>query len=74
MLALNRCIEMWDHRIAEKLFERHKVNYWIGGALLYGIGLGLGTIPPVPNGMLVGWFWNPHILYAEDKEGVVGCR
>jgi hypothetical protein len=62
---------MWDHRLAQKLFDGNKVNYWMAACLLYGIVLGLFTIPPVPNGMLVGWFFNPHIVYAEDKEKVV---
>jgi hypothetical protein len=62
---------MWDHGIAEKLFERHKVNYWMAGCLVYGLLMGLCTIPPMPNGMLVGWFFDPHILYAVDTEGTV---
>jgi hypothetical protein len=75
VLALNRCIEMWDHRIAENLFEKHKVYYWMGICLIYGILLGLFTIPPVPNGILVGWFFNPHLPYfLEDKEGVVNLN
>uniref|UniRef100_A0A183BIS4 G_PROTEIN_RECEP_F1_2 domain-containing protein n=1 Tax=Globodera pallida TaxID=36090 RepID=A0A183BIS4_GLOPA len=71
ILALNRCIEMWDNRIVRILFDGHRMYCWMASVLLYGFVLGTFTIPPLPNGMLVGWFWNPHIAYVDDKEGVV---
>ncbi|KAF7635247.1 hypothetical protein Mgra_00005363 [Meloidogyne graminicola] len=70
MLAINRCSEMYDHQLAEKLFSGNKIFYWIIICLVYGFILGFLTIPPLPNGMLVGWFWNPHIGYYEDLKGV----
>ncbi|KAL3101835.1 hypothetical protein niasHS_003244 [Heterodera schachtii] len=70
LLAFNRCIEMWDNATAQKLFEGRKATWWMVGILLYGFALGTFTIPPMPNGMLVGWFWNPHIVYADDTEGI----
>uniref|UniRef100_A0A915NLK1 Uncharacterized protein n=3 Tax=Meloidogyne TaxID=189290 RepID=A0A915NLK1_9BILA len=71
VLALNRCIEMYDHQLAEKIFSGNKIFYWIISSLIYGFILGFFTIPPMPNGLLVGWFWNPHIVYFQDLEGVV---
>uniref|UniRef100_A0A1I8BGB7 HTTM domain-containing protein n=1 Tax=Meloidogyne hapla TaxID=6305 RepID=A0A1I8BGB7_MELHA len=71
ILALNRCIEMYDRQLAEKLFSGNKIFYWIISSLIYGFILGFFTIPPMPNGILVGWFWNPHIVYFQDLEGMV---
>ncbi|KAL7070810.1 hypothetical protein ACQ4LE_010042 [Meloidogyne hapla] len=70
ILALNRCIEMYDRQLAEKLFSGNKIFYWIISSLIYGFILGFFTIPPMPNGILVGWFWNPHIVYFQDLEGM----
>uniref|UniRef100_A0A914GUV4 Uncharacterized protein n=1 Tax=Globodera rostochiensis TaxID=31243 RepID=A0A914GUV4_GLORO len=70
ILALNRCIEMWDNRIVRILFDGHRMYWWMAGVVLYGFVLGTFTIPPMPNGMFVGWFWNPHIAYFDDTEGV----
>uniref|UniRef100_A0A914HVF2 Uncharacterized protein n=1 Tax=Globodera rostochiensis TaxID=31243 RepID=A0A914HVF2_GLORO len=70
ILAFNRCIEMWDNRIVRILFDGHRMYWWMAGVVLYGFVLGTFTIPPIPNGMLVGWFWNPHIAYFDDTEGV----
>lgn len=71
ILALNRCMEMWNSRVANKFFEGRKAYCWMATTLLYGAYLGLFTIPPSPNGQLVGWFWNPHVVYFEDPAGVV---
>lgn len=71
MLALDRCMEMWDSQIAAKFFGGFRVNLWVIAALVYGMGMGFLTIPPLPNGILVGWFWNPHIPYVADPEGYV---
>jgi hypothetical protein len=72
ILALDRCVEMWDSQVAATLFGGKRVNIWVCAALIYGLTLGFWTIPPLPNGILVGFFWNPHIPYVMDPEGWVG--
>jgi len=63
---------MWDQRIAENLFGQYKTFYWILGVISYGMLSMFLTIPPIPNGIMLGWFWNPHIPYfVEDKQGAV---
>ena len=53
MLALDRCMEMWDSQIAAKFFGGFRVNLWVIAALVYGMSMGFLTIPPLPNGILV---------------------
>lgn len=74
ILALNRCVEMWNSYSADRLFEGVKVLYWMAAAVLYGAYLGLFTNPPMPNGQLVGWFWNPHVVYFDDSEAAVSDK
>uniref|UniRef100_A0A183CIU0 7TM_GPCR_Srx domain-containing protein n=1 Tax=Globodera pallida TaxID=36090 RepID=A0A183CIU0_GLOPA len=69
ILALNRCIEMINHRLAVALFDGAKVYIWIGASIVYGLFMGFMFIPPIANGMMVGFFWQAHIGYVEDTEG-----
>uniref|UniRef100_A0A183C159 G_PROTEIN_RECEP_F1_2 domain-containing protein n=1 Tax=Globodera pallida TaxID=36090 RepID=A0A183C159_GLOPA len=69
ILALNRCVEMWNERICGQIFGRHRVYIWMLGALVYGAAMGFAFPPPIPNGMLVGWFWNPHLPFSDDENG-----
>nr|CAD2152957.1 unnamed protein product [Meloidogyne enterolobii] len=45
VLALNRCIEMYDHQLAEKIFSGNKIFYWIISSLIYGFILGFSQFP-----------------------------
>ncbi|KAL3068774.1 hypothetical protein niasHS_017340 [Heterodera schachtii] len=69
ILALNRCIAMLNDHLARALFDGAKVYIWIGISICYGIFMGFFFIPPIPNGMTVGYFWQAHIGYIDDTEG-----
>ncbi|KAL3108988.1 hypothetical protein niasHT_012550 [Heterodera trifolii] len=71
ILALNRCIEMFNHRLAAELFDGHKVYIWLAGITIYSAWMGFCFLPPLANGMVVGYFWQAHVGYLEDAEGWV---
>uniref|UniRef100_A0A914ICL0 G-protein coupled receptors family 1 profile domain-containing protein n=1 Tax=Globodera rostochiensis TaxID=31243 RepID=A0A914ICL0_GLORO len=69
VLALNRCIAMANNRLAVALFDGHKLSIWFSVVVVYAFCTAFLFIPPLPNGMLVAYFWQPHIGYVEDTEG-----
>ncbi|KAI3408573.1 hypothetical protein GPALN_010187 [Globodera pallida] len=69
VLALNRCIAMANNRLAVALFDGHKLSIWFSVVVVYAFCSGFLFIPALPNGMLVAYFWQPHIGYVEDTEG-----
>uniref|UniRef100_A0A914Y1B3 Uncharacterized protein n=1 Tax=Panagrolaimus superbus TaxID=310955 RepID=A0A914Y1B3_9BILA len=67
IIALNRCLEMYDHHLCAKLFDGYKVLLWLMIPTCHALFITFFTTPIVFSGLYVSWFFNPHLGYFEDN-------
>uniref|UniRef100_A0A914QVJ4 Uncharacterized protein n=1 Tax=Panagrolaimus davidi TaxID=227884 RepID=A0A914QVJ4_9BILA len=67
IIALNRCLEMYDHHLCAKLFDGYKVVLWLMIPTCHALFITFFTTPIVFSGLYVSWFFNPHLGYFEDN-------
>ena len=66
VLALNRCMEMYDPAMCSKYFGGKKTFFWLLIPTFHSLWFAIFTKPILFNGMYVSWFLNPHQGYYED--------
>jgi len=71
VLALNRCIELYSNELANLMFGGKKLWYRLGVPTLYGLFYVIWTKPVIFTGLYFSWFFNPHVGYIDDANGVV---
>jgi nematode chemoreceptor len=71
VLALNRCIELWSNELANKMFGNNKLWIWLGVPTIYGLYYAFFTKPALFTGIYFSWFFNPHVGYIDDPQGIV---
>nr|CAD2189581.1 unnamed protein product [Meloidogyne enterolobii] len=70
VLAINRCAELWSDELAHKWFNGKKMILWLGIPTIYGILMSLCTRPLIFSGIYFSWFFNPHVDYIDDTNGI----
>uniref|UniRef100_A0AC35G8J5 Uncharacterized protein n=1 Tax=Panagrolaimus sp. PS1159 TaxID=55785 RepID=A0AC35G8J5_9BILA len=66
IIALNRCLEMYNQNLASSLFDGKKVYLWLLIPTFHGLFIIFFTTPIVFSGLAVSWFFNPHLGYYDD--------
>ncbi|CAD5231230.1 unnamed protein product [Bursaphelenchus xylophilus] len=67
ILAFNRCVCFTK---AGFLFNDHWETFWLLLPVGYTIGHFVFDFPVIFNPQYYGWFFNPHLCYYEDLDGV----
>ncbi|CAD5228569.1 unnamed protein product [Bursaphelenchus xylophilus] len=70
ILTLNRCCEIYSPKVADFFFGGPKIFIWLAMPTSYFFFFFWFTNPPVFSGILMSWFFNPHMSYFEDKANV----
>ncbi|KAF7627333.1 hypothetical protein Mgra_00009374 [Meloidogyne graminicola] len=70
ILAINRCAELWSDQLADKLFSGIKLVIWMIIPIMYGILTAFFTKPVAFSGIYFSWFFNPHVDYIDDINGI----
>jgi hypothetical protein len=70
ILGINRCFELYDSKLALKLFGGRRLFFWIGVPIVYMLYAFIFTPPPIFNSIMVAAFFNPHYMYFE----VIGIK
>ena len=71
ILALNRCLEMYDPALCTKFFGGKKTYLWLLIPTLHSLCFLFFTKPVLFNGIYVSWFFNPHVGYYNDLDFTV---
>ncbi|KAK0402585.1 hypothetical protein QR680_016418 [Steinernema hermaphroditum] len=67
MLALNRCIDLWQPRYLSKVFDGKRTYYWIGASVIYSLYF-LLFVPGVIFSLHgYAWFFDPYLDIEEMK-------
>ncbi|CAD5220658.1 unnamed protein product [Bursaphelenchus okinawaensis] len=66
ILTLNRCCEIYSPRVANRLFNGVCKYFWLALPCSYFWFFFWYTNPPLFSGILMSWFFNPHMSYFED--------
>jgi len=72
VLAINRCVDILSPKLAEKLFDGHRVWLWLSFCSIYALYWMVFEKPALFNGIYFAWFFNPFEGYLDDSEGKVG--
>ncbi|KAE9547288.1 hypothetical protein FO519_009501 [Halicephalobus sp. NKZ332] len=68
ILALNRCLEMYDPSFCARLFGGKKTYIWLLFPTLHALWFMFLTKPVVFSSVYVSWFFNPHVGYFDDPQ------
>uniref|UniRef100_A0A914Z4P6 Uncharacterized protein n=1 Tax=Panagrolaimus superbus TaxID=310955 RepID=A0A914Z4P6_9BILA len=66
VLALNRCLEMYDPTLCAHYFGGKKTYLWLMFPTIHALWFAIFTKPILFSGLHVSWFLNPHVGYFED--------
>lgn len=66
VLALNRCLEMYDPGTCARFFGGKKTYLWLMFPTIHALWFAIFTKPILFSGLHVSWFLNPHVGYFED--------
>uniref|UniRef100_A0A1I8BGR3 G_PROTEIN_RECEP_F1_2 domain-containing protein n=1 Tax=Meloidogyne hapla TaxID=6305 RepID=A0A1I8BGR3_MELHA len=71
VLAINRCAELWSDVLADKWFNGIKLVIWMFVPVIYGLAVAFYTKPVTFSSIHFSWFFNPHIDYIDDTNGII---
>ncbi|KAI6224452.1 Serpentine Receptor, class T [Aphelenchoides fujianensis] len=71
ILGINRCCELGGANLAHWTFGEWRIWLWITTPIVYLLYLATFTPPPIFNGVMMAWFFNPHFAYFDDFDGIV---
>ena len=70
-LAINRCIELMDQRISDRIFTNRLIWMWFFALSLLPIYRFIFVKPILFNGPNFQWYFNPFEGYLPDSIGLV---
>uniref|UniRef100_A0AC34R079 Uncharacterized protein n=1 Tax=Panagrolaimus sp. JU765 TaxID=591449 RepID=A0AC34R079_9BILA len=68
VLALNRCVEIYNPMLGAEIFGGKKTYIWLAFPTLHAFGFAFFSKPILFSGMYVSWYLNPHVGYFDDHE------
>ena len=72
LLALNRCVKMASRKWSRVLYSGHLTWLWCMLPVVYGVlNYWFWYKPAFFSGIYAAWFFNPHVGYYDDVDGIV---
>ncbi|KAI1696412.1 serpentine type 7TM GPCR chemoreceptor srt domain-containing protein [Ditylenchus destructor] len=68
VLAVNRCLTIYDPLLADVLFKGARICPWMIFPILYSTCIIWFAPPLIYNAMMTGLFLNPHLKYLPDND------